>query len=258
MASTKPALDLGLRAPEPNEPVQPSRQLRANRRASIARSPSVALTRHRTTRRPGEEWVRRRIVHHRALSMPGLVAVVTVALLPCSSRPLPSGPPRRHLPIPAGPSWWVSWRRLSFGLGEVSSRGRWSPLGMPSSGCTPICLSEAGRSRNEPTPSTRRRRPTRHVPRRSLQLTYVHAQLEGDSNGPSIRWALATGYLSVLSSLHRAEEAHHPRRTARCRGRGCAPRRSLARGIRRSTTTTASFGSCARRSMPSARTRPSS
>ena len=32
-------------------------------------------------------------------------------------------------------------------------------------------------------------------------------QLEGDSNGPSIRWALATGYLSVLSSLHRAEEA---------------------------------------------------
>lgn len=41
----------------------------------------------------------------------------------------------------------------------------------------------------------------------NAHLTYVHDELESDGSRASIRWALATGYLSVLSSLHRAEEA---------------------------------------------------
>jgi hypothetical protein len=41
----------------------------------------------------------------------------------------------------------------------------------------------------------------------NAHLDYVHNQLEGDRAGPSLRWAIATGYLEVLSSLHRAEEA---------------------------------------------------
>ena len=41
----------------------------------------------------------------------------------------------------------------------------------------------------------------------NAQLAYVHDELESDGSRASIRWALATGYLSVLSSLHRAEEA---------------------------------------------------
>jgi hypothetical protein len=38
-------------------------------------------------------------------------------------------------------------------------------------------------------------------------LDYAQDQLEGSQAGPSFRWAFATGYLEVLSSLHRAEEA---------------------------------------------------
>ena len=41
----------------------------------------------------------------------------------------------------------------------------------------------------------------------NAHLAYVHDELEHDGSRASIRWALATGYLSVLSSLHRAEEA---------------------------------------------------
>jgi len=41
----------------------------------------------------------------------------------------------------------------------------------------------------------------------TTHLDYVHEQLEGNQSNGSLRWAFATGYLEVLSSLHRAEEA---------------------------------------------------
>jgi len=39
------------------------------------------------------------------------------------------------------------------------------------------------------------------------QLDYVDEELEGSGEGPALRWALASGYMSVMRSLHRTEEA---------------------------------------------------
>lgn len=38
-------------------------------------------------------------------------------------------------------------------------------------------------------------------------LDYVSEELEGDGKGPALRWALASGYMSVMRALHRADEA---------------------------------------------------
>jgi hypothetical protein len=39
------------------------------------------------------------------------------------------------------------------------------------------------------------------------QLAYVDEELDGEGKGPALRWALASGYMSVMRSMHRAEEA---------------------------------------------------
>ncbi len=39
------------------------------------------------------------------------------------------------------------------------------------------------------------------------QLDYVDEELAGEGKGPALRWALASGYMSVIRSMHRAEEA---------------------------------------------------
>jgi hypothetical protein len=38
-------------------------------------------------------------------------------------------------------------------------------------------------------------------------IDYATEELEGDGSGPALRWALASGYMSVLRALHRADEA---------------------------------------------------
>jgi hypothetical protein len=38
-------------------------------------------------------------------------------------------------------------------------------------------------------------------------IAYVAEELEGEGMGPALRWALASGYMSVLRALHRADEA---------------------------------------------------
>ena len=38
-------------------------------------------------------------------------------------------------------------------------------------------------------------------------VDYATKELEGDGSGPALRWALASGYMSVLRALHRADEA---------------------------------------------------
>ena len=38
-------------------------------------------------------------------------------------------------------------------------------------------------------------------------VAYATEELEGEGAGPALRWALASGYMSVLRSLHRADEA---------------------------------------------------
>jgi hypothetical protein len=40
-----------------------------------------------------------------------------------------------------------------------------------------------------------------------VQLAYARDQLRGNGNGASLRWALGHGYISVMRSLHRAEES---------------------------------------------------
>ncbi len=199
MASTKPASTGSQGATE--EPVQPSRQLRAKRRAPIARSPSVA--------RPGigrqdlAEWVRRRIVHHRAPDarprgsrhgrlVPAPHAAAVVRLVgTCQSRLGHRGGSRGDRPRV------VRGRRPREADGHRSACP--APAVRRSARAKPVAPDRVAAS-------TRVRGGAATRPRRT-QLTYVHDELEGDGNGPSIRWALATGYLSVLSSLHRAEEA---------------------------------------------------
>jgi hypothetical protein len=38
-------------------------------------------------------------------------------------------------------------------------------------------------------------------------ITFASDELEGDGQGPALRWALASGYMSVMRALHRADEA---------------------------------------------------
>jgi hypothetical protein len=38
-------------------------------------------------------------------------------------------------------------------------------------------------------------------------VDHAGEELEGDGQGPALRWALATGYMSVMRALHRADEA---------------------------------------------------
>src|SRR6185503_16493569 len=38
-------------------------------------------------------------------------------------------------------------------------------------------------------------------------VAYATEELEGEGAGPALRWALASGYMSVLRALHRADEA---------------------------------------------------
>ena len=38
-------------------------------------------------------------------------------------------------------------------------------------------------------------------------VEYATKELEGEGSGPALRWALASGYMSVLRALHRADEA---------------------------------------------------
>jgi hypothetical protein len=70
-------------------------------------------------------------------------------------------------------------------------------------------LLERGRSLRErvdalATPAAELRQ---NVEEAQSQLDYVDEELEGSGEGPALRWALASGYMSVMRSLHRAEEA---------------------------------------------------
>ena len=202
MASTKPASIDSPTAAEPGSPAAPT----------AASEPS--RTDPRVTDRDGE-----RASHDRwpwwggyfgalyiiAPLMPGLVAVVTVALyllltpLPWSATAAPTDPGRA---IVAGLAvtalvWFggaalarpmVTARRAQQGLYadllERSRSLRARARGIARTAATEDSLSEA-----------------------NAQLEFAKEQLEGDSSAPSIRWALATGYMSVMSSLHRAEES---------------------------------------------------
>ena len=137
--------------------------------------------------------------------MPGLVAVVTVALyllltpLPWSASSAPTDPGRAILAglVVTAIVWFGgaglarpmvtarrAQQRLYADLLERSRSLRARADSIAAAHETGDALSEA-----------------------KAQLDYVHEQLKGDSSDASIRWALATGYMSVMSSLHRAEEA---------------------------------------------------
>ena len=147
--------------------------------------------------------------------MPGLVAVVTVALyllltpLPWSASSAPTDPGRAILAglVVTAIVWFGgaglarpmvtarrAQQRLYADLLERSRSLRARADSIAAAHETGDALSEAKASGDA-------------LSEAKAQLDYVHEQLKGDSSDASIRWALATGYMSVMSSLHRAEEA---------------------------------------------------
>jgi hypothetical protein len=202
MASTKPASTGSQGATERTSPAEPAAASEPTPTdlpiTERGRGPSISLPSHWWSGYVGAMFIM-------APLMPGLVAIVTVAWyllltpLPWSATSAPANPGGA---IVAG---LVVTALVWFGGGVLARRmvtarhaqhrlyadllersrslmERAHGIGMPPE--TEEALSEA-----------------------NAHLSYVHDELESDGSRASIRWALATGYLSVLSSLHRAEEA---------------------------------------------------
>ena len=201
MASTKPATTGSLGATEPTSPIEPaaaSEPTPTDHPISERRGPRIRLPSHWWSGYVGAMFII-------APLMPGLVAVVTVAWyllltpLPWSASSAPANPGQAIVVglVVTALVWFgggvfarrmVTARhaqhRLYADLLERSRSLMKRAQGIDAPRGTDEALSEA-----------------------NAHLTYVHDELERDGSRASIRWALATGYLSVLSSLHRAEEA---------------------------------------------------
>jgi len=137
--------------------------------------------------------------------MPGLLAIVTVGGY-LALTPLPWSDASK----PEDPIWAIAvglvvtgivWLAGGFGAKRLVSARRAQARLYDDllERCRSLTKRAAGMVPRQGTEAT--------LTEANAQLEYVGTQLEGERSGPSLRWALATGYLEVLSSLHRAEEA---------------------------------------------------
>lgn len=138
--------------------------------------------------------------------MPGLLAVATVAWYLWRT-PIPWG----DASAPSDPGW-----AIVVGLGVTAVVwfvGAYFAQAIVSAPRAQLRLYadllERGRTLRERTACTDARSSEGQecLDEANTQLDYVYEELEGEGKGPALRWALASGYMSVMRSLHRAEEA---------------------------------------------------
>jgi hypothetical protein len=138
--------------------------------------------------------------------MPGLIAVVTVGWYLLLT-PLPWGPEAK----PTDPGW-----AIAVGLGVTAVVWLGGGVFARALVSAPRAqlrlyadLLERSRSLRERTVGIEAKgaEAKQSLVEAVSQLEYVDEELEGTGEGPALRWALASGYMSVMRSLHRTEEA---------------------------------------------------
>lgn len=192
-------------APAVERPVERPPQPPAGRAPETAPQPASVSDRAPTDKRPstgylGALWIV-------APLMPGLAAVVTVGtylFLPTIAGVEPPTPP-------AYPAW-----ALIAGLGATAVV--WFGGAFPGRALVsaPRAQLRLYAELLERTRSLRDRASTvvpgspeerAAVEEARTHIEYATQELERDGSGPALRWALASGYMSVLRALHRADEA---------------------------------------------------
>ena len=138
--------------------------------------------------------------------MPGLLAVTTVGWYLWLT-PIPWGPASS----PTDPGWAIvvgfcvtaaTW----FGGGYLAQALVSAPRAQPRLFADLLERSRTLRKRTDAIdPDSSEARSS--IDEATTQLDYVSEELEGVGQGAALRWALASGYMSVMRSLHRAEEA---------------------------------------------------
>ena len=138
--------------------------------------------------------------------MPGLAAVITVAtylFLPVKDGSNPAAPTDPAVAIAAGLGVTI----VTWVLGAVLARRL---VAAPRAQLRLYAeLLERNRSLGDRTDSIDPKSPDGQaaVAEARTHIDYATEELEGDGMGPALRWALASGYMSVMRGLHRAEEA---------------------------------------------------
>ena len=141
--------------------------------------------------------------------MPGLAAVVTIGTY--LFLPTRSGPDPAASAVPVDPSIAIAVGLVATGL--VWFFGAFLARALVSAPRAQLRLYsellERGRSLRDRSSRVEAKTPEGQAAADEARdhIDYVAEELEGEGMGPALRWALASGYMSVMRSLHRADEA---------------------------------------------------